>query len=136
MRTEPPVSVPMPQGARPAATATPVPELEPPGPRSSFMSQGFHGVPMCVLVPKLPMANSTLCVLPSTIMPAEMSLRASVAVRGETRFSQAFEPPVVTRPFMSMMSFSATGTPWNGPMRWPEAIASSAAWAARNASSA
>jgi hypothetical protein len=100
------------------------------------MSQGFQGVPMCVLVPKLPIANSTLCVLPSTIMPALISLRASVAVCGETRFSHTFEPPVVTRPSMSMMSFSATGMPWNGPIRCPAAIAWSAACAARIASSA
>jgi hypothetical protein len=82
------------------------------------------------------MANSTLCVLPSTIIPAPTSFFTSVAVCGETRFSHTFEPPVVTRPSMSTMSFTATGIPWNGPRRCPAAIASSAARAARNASSA
>ena len=38
-----------------------------------------------------------------------------VAVRGETRFSHTFEPPVVTRPSMSTMSFTAIGTPCRGP---------------------
>ena len=46
MRTEPPVSVPRPHGASEAATATPVPELEPPGARCVFRSQGLRGVPM------------------------------------------------------------------------------------------
>ena len=85
IRTEPPVSVPMPHGAMPAATATPVPELEPPGARWVAGSHGFHGVPMWRLVPKLPMANSTEWVLPSTIMPAASMRRTSVAVSGETR---------------------------------------------------
>ena len=115
IRTEPPVPVPMPQGARPAATATPVPELDPPGARFSFMSQGFHGVPKCVLVPKLPMATPTLCVLPSTIIPAPTSFLASVAVCGETRSCHTFEPPVVTRPSMSTMSFTATESRGTAP---------------------
>jgi len=91
---------------------------------------------MCELVPKLPMANSTLCVLPSTIIPAPRSFFTSVAVCGETRFSHTFEPPVVMRPSQSMMSFTATGIPWNGPTACPAALASSAAFAARSASSA
>ena len=54
MRTEPPVSVPMAQGAMRAATATAEPDEEPPGVRWVFMSQGFHGVPICSLVPQAP----------------------------------------------------------------------------------
>ncbi len=46
-RTEPPVSVPMAQGASRAATATPEPLLEPPGVRGTSRSHGFHGVPIC-----------------------------------------------------------------------------------------
>src|SRR5215475_12544944 len=65
-RTEPPVSVPMATGARPAATATPEPLDEPPGVRCTVRSHGFLGVPRWVLVPQLPIANSTVCVLPST----------------------------------------------------------------------
>src|SRR5579871_2909521 len=79
-RTEPPVSVPIPQGAKRAATATPVPLLEPPGVRAVFGSQGFHGVPLCWLVPQPPIANSTVCVLPRTIMPAAIMRWAIVAV--------------------------------------------------------
>jgi hypothetical protein len=54
MRTEPPVSVPIAQGAIRAATATPEPEDEPPGVRCVLSSQGFHGVPRCWLVPQPP----------------------------------------------------------------------------------
>src|SRR5687767_3114251 len=92
-RTEPPVSVPMAAGARPAATATPEPLDEPPGVRWTFASHGFHGVPMCVLVPQPPMANSTVCVLPSTIIPARIKRWASVAVTDDTRLAQTLEPP-------------------------------------------
>src|SRR5205823_14553410 len=79
-RTEPPVSVPIPHGAMPDAAAAPVPLLDPPGVRGVFRSHGFHGVPKCSLVPQPPIANSTVCVLPRTIMPAAISLRARVAV--------------------------------------------------------
>ena len=98
-RTEPPVSVPMAQGTQRAATLTPDPELLPPGARWTARSHGFHGVPMCVFVPHEPIANSTVRVLPMTMRPASMSRRASVAVIGETRDSQTFEPPVVNPAF-------------------------------------
>src|SRR5690606_30953835 len=73
VRTEPPVSVPIAQGARPAATATPEPLDEPPGIRCSVMSQGFQGVPINGLVPQPPNANSTICVLPKITAPAASS---------------------------------------------------------------
>src|SRR5215472_686759 len=79
-RTEPPVSVPIAHGTKPAATATPEPLLDPPGVRAVIGSQGFHGVPRCWLVPQPPIANSTVCVLPITISPAAIRRRASVAV--------------------------------------------------------
>ena len=119
MRTEPPVSVPMAHGTRRAATETPEPLLEPPGARWTSGSHGLRGVPMCRLVPQPPMANSTVLALPMTIIPASTSRRTSVAVVGETRFSQCLLPMVVTRPSMSMMSLSAMGMPCQGPMPWP-----------------
>src|SRR5437763_16422263 len=79
-RTEPPVSVPIAHGAMPEATATPEPLLDPPGVRCASGSHGFHGVPRCSLVPQPPIANSTVWVLPRTIMPAPISRRARVAV--------------------------------------------------------
>ncbi len=53
-RTEPPVSVPIAQGAIRAATATPEPLDEPPGVRGVARSHGFQGVPMRWLVPQPP----------------------------------------------------------------------------------
>src|SRR3984893_11944646 len=111
-RTEPPVSVPIAHGARPAATATPEPLLDPPGVRATAGSHGFHGVPICWLVPQPPIANSTVWVLPRTIIPAPISRRARVAVTGERRSRHTIEPPVVTRPSRSIRSLSAIGTPW------------------------
>src|SRR6266403_3499970 len=108
-RTEPPVSVPMAIGARPAATATAEPLDDPPGVRWVPRSQGLRGVPMWVLVPQLPIANSTVWVLPSTIIPAAIARSARVAVAGETRAAHTFEPPVVTRPSRSTRSLSAMG---------------------------
>src|SRR5439155_25757745 len=99
IRTEPPVSVPIATGASPAATATPEPLEDRPGVLWPARSHGLRGVPMCVLVPQLPMANSTVCVLPSTIIPAAMRRSASVAVTGDTRSAHTFDPPVVTRPW-------------------------------------
>src|SRR5258706_13873631 len=93
-RTEPPVSVPIAHGARPAATATPEPLLDPPGVRATSASHGFHGVPRCWLVPQPPIANSTVWVLPMTIIPAAIRRRARGAVVGERRCRQTLEPPV------------------------------------------
>src|SRR5438477_7574260 len=101
-RTEPPVSLPIAAGASAAATATAEPLLEPPGTRAVVRSHGFHGVPIALLVPQAPNANSTICVLPRTIMPAALSRLATVAVTRETRLRQKSEPPVVVRPSISM----------------------------------
>src|SRR5579875_2060598 len=70
IRTEPPVSLPIAAPARPAATATPEPLLEPPGTRWDRSSQGFRGVPSTALVPQAPKANSTIWVFPSKTAPA------------------------------------------------------------------
>ena len=45
MRTEPPVSVPMPSAAMPSVTDTAAPLDEPPGMRRVVRSQGLAGVP-------------------------------------------------------------------------------------------
>ena len=46
--------VPIAHGARPAATATPEPLLDPPGTRWTSGSHGFHGVPIDLFVPQPP----------------------------------------------------------------------------------
>jgi hypothetical protein len=63
------------------------------------------------LVPNEPIANSTVCVFPTTIMPAASIRDTSVAVTCETRSAHTFDPPVVIRPSMSTMSLTATGMP-------------------------
>ncbi len=134
MRIEPPVSVPIAQGARRAATATPEPLLDPPGVRGTSASHGFHGVPRCWLVPQPPQANSTVCVLPSTISPWLTRRRTIVAVAVARWFSRLAEPPVVIRPSISMMSLIAIGMPCKSA--WPERMALSAASATSRASGA
>ena len=52
MRTEPPVSVPMPINAMPASTATAEPLDEPPGARCAPLLRRLRGVPKCGFSPK------------------------------------------------------------------------------------
>ncbi len=80
MRMDPPVSLPMATGARPAATATADPLLEPPAMWCTVGAAGFQGVPFAWFVPQLPMANSTICVVPSKIAPASSRRRKAGAV--------------------------------------------------------
>ena len=76
-RIEPPVSVPVPAGARRAATAAAEPPDEPPG---TFF--GFHGLrtgPYQLFSFDEPIANSSMLVLPSITTPACSSLSTTVA---------------------------------------------------------
>ena len=77
-RIEPPVSVPIAHGARPAATAAAEPPLEPPGTRDS--SHGFRTGPKPEFSVDEPIANSSMLVLPSTGAPACTSRSTAVAV--------------------------------------------------------
>ncbi|CFM01285.1 Uncharacterised protein [Bordetella pertussis] len=115
IRTDPPVSEPSAAGARPAATATPEPLDEPPGIRGWDKSQGLRGVPITGLVPHPPKANSTMCVLPRTTMPAASKRRTAVPVTLLRRSRQAAEPAVVTCPSISHRSLMAIGRPSSGP---------------------
>ena len=87
-------------------------------------------------MPQPPKANSTVWVLPSTIMPCAIIRLATVAVTLERRSRCAAEPPIVIRPSTSMRSLRTTGTPCSGPTAWPERIALSAPSAASLASAA
>ena len=79
-RIEPPVSVPIAQGAVPAATAAAEPPEEPPGTRVE--SQGLVTGPKAEFSFDEPIANSSWLVLPSTGAPAACRLRTAVAVYG------------------------------------------------------
>ena len=74
---EPPVSVPVPRGAKPAATAAAAPPELPPGTR--VVSQGFRVTPNREVSVEEPMANSSILVLPSMTVPASRSRVTTVA---------------------------------------------------------
>ena len=63
MRTEPPVSEPMPPGTMRAPTATPTPPLEPPGMRLG--SYGLRAAPKAALWLVMPYASSCRLALPN-----------------------------------------------------------------------
>ncbi len=75
-RIEPPVSVPSPPAARPAATAAAGPPDEPPGTRAR--SQGLRVGLKAEYSVEEPMANSSMLPLPSITAPA--APRRSMAV--------------------------------------------------------
>src|SRR2546429_171554 len=79
-RIEPPVSVPIAQGARPAATAAALPPEEPPGTR--LRSHGLSTGPKPEFSFDEPIANSSWLVLASTGAPASCSFATTVAVYG------------------------------------------------------
>ena len=74
-RIEPPVSVPIAQGARPPATTAAEPPDEPPGTRPR--SQGLRTGPKAEFSLEEPIANSSMFVLPSTGAPASIRRRDS-----------------------------------------------------------
>jgi hypothetical protein len=79
-RIEPPVSVPIAQGAVPAATAAAEPPDDPPGTRSG--SHGLRTGPKPEFSVEEPIANSSWLVLPSTGAPASRSRVTAVALYG------------------------------------------------------
>ena len=95
------------------------PLLEPPGTRCVCRSQGFHGVPITVLVPQPPKANSTVWVLPMITAPAARRRSTTVAVRLDSLAGRAREPAPSMWPSISNRSLMATVTPCSGPRRTP-----------------
>ena len=79
-RIDPPVSVPMAHGARPAATAAALPPEEPPGTRE--VSHGLSTGPNAEFSFEDPIANSSWFVFPSSGAPASVSFATTVAVYG------------------------------------------------------
>ena len=76
-RIEPPVSLPKPSGANPAATAAALPPDEPPGTR--LMSCGLRVGPNAEFSVLDPIANSSRLVLPITTAPAARRRVTTVA---------------------------------------------------------
>ena len=93
MRIDPQVSLPMPKAPKLAATAAPVPPLDPPGLRSG--SYGLRVWPPSEARVVIPRASSCMFVLPRTIAPASRRRRTWVASSGGTDVARAIELAVV-----------------------------------------
>ena len=116
-RIDPPVSEPKARGASPAATAAQEPPEEPPG--TLVRSQGFFVSPKAEVSVVLPMANSSILVLPSMIIPASSSFSTAPALYGGTKSFKILEAQVVACPRVQILSFTAMGTPARGPVYFP-----------------
>ncbi len=134
MRVEPPPSLAVPKGMRPAATAAAEPPLEPPGVRSVF--QGLRVVPHALVCVNATVPNSGAAVLPTGTAPAARSRATwgeSSATGGRSLYSS--EPCEVGMPPQSSRSFTPKGTPASTPGSSPRATLSSTASAAWRAMS-
>src|SRR5690606_41993606 len=89
---EPPVSVPMANGASNAASDAAEPPPEPPETR--VRSHGLSVGPNAEFSVEDPMANSSMLVLPRIGTPASRSLRVTGASYGGTQVSSVREPHV------------------------------------------
>src|ERR1700754_3414131 len=102
---EPPVSEPIAIGAWNAGSAAALPPPEPPGTRST--SHGLRVGPYAEFSVELPMANSSMLVLPRMGIPAARNLTVTVASYGERQPSRIFEPHVVGMSMVVKTSLSA-----------------------------
>ncbi len=133
IRIDPPPSVPVASGARPAASAAPLPPLEPPGDHS--MAQGLPVSPKSRFEVKPSNANSGRFVLPTTIAPAARS-RATIS---QSRSAGAAsrrrsDPKVVGKPATCSLSLTSRGSPARGPGFSPAPTRASIAAASARAS--
>ena len=113
MRTEPPVSVPRAPGTSPAATAAPLPPLEPPQMR--VVSQGLWAAPKWGLTVVAPQANSWVFSFPTTTAPARRRPATAAASSRATLSARIREPAVVRLRRDVDHVLDATGTPYSGP---------------------
>ena len=104
---EPLVWDPSATGTIPAATAAADPLDDPPGVCSRFL--GFF------VGPGWNVANSVVTVLPKITAPRSRRRRTMVASATAYRPSCKGLPQAVGKSMVSMMSFTAIGTPYNGP---------------------
>jgi hypothetical protein len=127
-----PVSVPRPPRARPAATAMPVPALDPDAVWSS--PHGLCGIGKPLVGSGRPQANSLVVVLPTKTAPTFRS-RATTGASMPLPQSGASTRllAVVGASLVAMMSLTASGMPWRGPESTPLASAWSACSAAARA---
>src|SRR3984893_9376556 len=118
---EPSVWAPTPSRAWPAATATPEPELDPEGLRSS--AYGFAAWPPRVLQPLVEcvdrkLAHSDRFALPMITAPASRS-RLTRKASPDSASSSAGEPDVAGIARTALLSLTGTGPPSSGPRPRP-----------------
>src|SRR5713226_2477284 len=115
---EPSVSVPSAATHRLAATATPEPELEPPGLRSrTYGLRVWRPRPLQPLDERVErkLAHSLILLLANSTAPASLSLRATGASLTTGAPCSANEPAVVCmRSAVSMLSLMTMGMPCSG----------------------
>ena len=134
MRTLPAVSVPSPAKIMPAATATPVPELDPPGQQRGF--HGFRGRGKGEWGDGGPIANSDSVSFPVITAPRARSLATTVASGASSQEGSRTRLCAVVGPSaVNMLSFTASGMACSGPRSIPAARSASARRAARSAGS-
>ncbi len=114
---DPPASVPMCSGPKPAAAAAPAPLEEPPGVR--VRSQGLRVMPWSGQSPGDFQPNSVVVVLPTMTAPA--CLRPSTAGASSVAgvASVVRLPRRVGKPARFSRSFTVAGTPSSGPRGRP-----------------
>ena len=117
MRTEPPVSLPMPAAPMPVATATAAPLDDPPDCRAG--SNGFFTSPVQRFSPVAPSAISCMLVLANTSAPASRKRDTSAASSRPSAGSGARVPACIGMPRTANRSLIDTGMPCNGPRRPP-----------------
>ena len=120
IRIDPPPSLPVHIGTMPAATAAPLPPLDPPAERSVF--HGLRVAPNTKLVVSALKPYSGVLVLPTTMHPdcfSRSTKTESLTAIGSSACT--LEPFVVRKPAASSRSFTPIGTPARGPRSSPAA---------------
>lgn len=133
IRTDPPVSEPIPAAASPNATEAAAPDEDPPGTASGSFTQG--GVAVMGFNPRPENAISDICVLPRQTSPAAVAFCKTAASVSGTRPSMSAVPASVATPAVSNRSFQDTGTPSSAPRRIPAFARTDAAFASARARS-
>src|SRR3954467_10720890 len=134
MRTEPPPSVPIASGPRPAATAAPAPPDEPPGVRSVF--HGLRVTPLSGVSVTPLWPNSELVLCANTTAPASRSRATAGASASTGVLSVSLLPIEAGQPLTRTSSLTETGTPSIGDNGLPFFQRRSEARAALSAASA
>src|SRR5439155_1137679 len=113
IRVDPPVSVPIPAGAKRAATPAALPPLLPPG--ILEVSYGLRTGPKAPLLLVMPNASSCMFALPKTMPPAPSSASTTRAfARGRLSIKLGV-PAVVGSVAVLMLSLMSRGSPCRGP---------------------